>query len=190
MTWALVSTHAARDTRRMRASVVIDLVVCIATIPVYVFCLVLMNAVLGHVFGPMLPLREHRIPWETVLLQTCAGIGLSALPVAFVACLGARGQTPGLAVVRLVWRDGARRIARRRLLGEPQFWCAALPSLYVFLAMLSSIPWYLAAMGIIGPAIPDTIDAITLPSLVVGALAIIVLMILSRKNPGRLVSRV
>lgn len=190
MARALVSTHAARDTRRMHASILIDLVVCVATIPVYVFCLVQMNAILGHIFGSMLPLREHRVPWETILLQMSAGIGLSLVPVVVVAYLGARGQTPGLAAVRLVWRDGMHRVARRRLLGEPQFWCAALPSLYVFLAMLSSIPWYLAAMNIIDPAIPDAIDAITLPTLVAGALAIIVLMVFSRKHPGRLVSRV
>lgn len=188
MTLALLSTHAARDTWRMRASIVIDLIVGVATVPFYVFCMVYLNAFLGSVVGPMFPVRERHVSWELMLLETAVSVALSGAAVVPLVYLAMRGQTPGLAVAQLSWRDGARRVARRRLLGEPQFWCAALPALYVFLAMLSSVPWYLAEMGIIGPAIPDAVGAMTSPTLVVGVLAIITIMLLSRKRPGRLVS--
>ncbi len=166
----------------MRAAIVVDLAVGLATIPVFVFCMTQLNALLWLV----VPQTRWQVTWWSVLLMSAIVLVLGGTALTLLARLAARGQTPGLAVVGLRWGDETGSATWRRLLGEPQFWCAALPALYVLLACTVDTPRFFVRLAPFYGAL-STIGSLIGPTLVVGALAF---MALSRKHPGRLISRV
>ena len=72
--------------------------------------------------------------------------------VALLARLTVRGHTPGLAAVGLRWGEGTDRTAQRWLLGEPRYWCATLPVVYLLLAIgtlqsIARLAWPYRAMA-------------------------------------------
>jgi len=76
--------------------------------------------------------------WHDLFLF-CLWFGLFGTILAGHVLLARHGQTIGLALVRLHWWMPAGRPAARRLLGEPQFWCASGPALYFTLLMLLTL---------------------------------------------------
>jgi len=172
------SGAAAVGKGRMRAAIVVDLAVGIATIPVCVFCLAQTQALLG-LFSPE---GTMQLTWWSVLLVSAIALTFGGAALTLLARLAARGQTPGLALVGLRWGDATGRAAWRRLLGEPQVWCAALPALYILLACVVGTPQFFVALAPFAGVL-STIGRLIGPLLVAGALAI---MVLSRKRQGRL----
>lgn len=174
---------------RMRAAIVVDVAVGLATIPAFTFCLTQLNALLWIVA----PQTRWQVTWWSMLLMSSITLVLVGTVVALLARLTAQGQTPGLAAVGLRWGDGTDRAAQRRLLGEPQFWCAALPVVYLLLAFVVGtvqsivrLAWPYDAMGAWLYGAMSTVGALIGPALVVGALAC---MVVSRRRPGWLVPR-
>jgi len=171
---------AAVGKGRMRAAIVVDLAVGLATIPVCVFCLAQTQALLG-LFSPK---GDMQLTWWSVLLVCAIALTFGGVALTLLARLAARGQTPGLAVVGLHWGEATGRAARPRLLGEPQFWCAALPALYILLACAVGAPRFFVALAPFFGVL-STIGSLIGPTLVAGALAI---MVLSRRRQGCLLS--
>lgn len=110
---------------------------------------------------------------------------LDGAVVALLARLAARGQTLGLAVVGLRWADAGGRAAWRRLLGEPQTWCAVLPALWILLSLPADTARFFVAYAPFW-AVTSTFDSVIGPALIAGALAS---MAVSHRRPGRLISR-
>lgn len=183
MTIALIKMTSAAAVRkgRMRAAIIVDLAVGLATIPAFILCMSQAQALIGV----LSPQPGRQVIWWSVLFMSSIVLVLAGTAAALLARLAARGQTPGLALVGLRWGDETGRPTRRRLLGEPQFWCAALPTVYVLLACLVGTPQFFVQFAQFDSAL-STIGSLIAPTLVVGALAIVVL---SRGYPGRLVAR-
>ncbi len=171
---------AAVGKGRMRAAIVADLAVGLATIPVCAFCLDQTQALL-RLFSPD---GTMQLTWWSVLLVSAIALTFGGAALTLLARLSARGQTPGLAVVGLCWGDATGRAAWQRLLGEPQFWCAMIPALYILLACVVGTPQFFVALAPFFGVL-STIGSLIGPTLVVGGLAI---MVLSRKHQGRLLS--
>lgn len=171
--------YAAGTPWRMRASIVIDMLVGVATLPAIFLCAFGGYRLLGDAF----PHLARHVTWW-LLLPFPIELGLSGIMLALIGRFASEGQTFGLAAVGLCWRDDDGEWARRRLLGETQFWCIALPALYLVLMAPVSCAQFLVSLA---PAFPilHAGAATIMPILIVSALAI---MILSRRHPGRLVS--
>lgn len=107
-------------------------------------------------------------------------VGLFGTLLAAHVLLARRGQTLGLALLRLRWRTPAGRPAPRRLLGEPQCWLAAGPALY--LTLLSA----LALLLLPTPVGNDDAPWLTYGLGVAVVAAAIVAVPLARRLPGRL----
>ncbi len=172
------TSTAAVGKGRMRAAIVVDLAASLATISACVFCLAQTQALLG-LFSPG---RDMQLTWWSVLLMSAIALAFGGAAVALLARLAARGQTPGLALVGLRWGDATGRAAWPRLLGEPQFWCATLPALYILLACVVDAPRFFVALAPFFGVLSN-IGSLIGPTLVAGALAI---MVLSRKHQGHL----
>ncbi len=162
---------------RMRAAIVVDVAVGLATLPVLGLTIATLDAILW-------PGDQH-LPWWSVLLMSAISLALTGVAVALLARLAARGQTPGLAITGLRWADGAGRPAWRRLLAEPQAWCAALPAAYVFLVTPADAARFFVPLETFWAA-SSTFATVIGPALLLGALAC---MVVSRRHPGRLVAR-
>jgi len=174
------TTGTAVRKGRMRDAIVVDLAVGLATIPVFIFCMTQLNTLLWLVA----PQARWQVTWWSVLLMSVIVLVLGGAALTLLARLAARGQTPGLTVVGLRWGDETGRATRRRLLGEPQFWCAALPALYILLACAVGAPRFFVALAPFFGVL-STIGSLIGPTLVAGALAI---MVLSRRRQGCLLS--
>lgn len=171
---AAVQTTAA-DTWRVRLAWAVDIMSGIAACLVPAVVLFLQQALLG-----LFNLWRSAL-WHEFFL---AGLwfGLFGVILAGHVLLARRGRTIGLALMRLRWRTPLGQPAARRLLGEPRLWCAAGPALYFILAALCALllslnpAWNAYAMWVIyGLACV----------LVLGA---VVVMVLARRSPGRLIA--
>lgn len=119
------------------------------------------------------------VPWHDLFLFVPSVVLFGTLLAAH-ALLARRGQTPGLALLRLRWRTPAGRPAPRRLLGEPQCWLATGPALY--LTLLSA----LALLLLPTPVGNDDAPWLTYGLGVAVAATAIVAVALARRVPGRL----
>ncbi len=180
MATALSPAPSRRHVWRMRAALVVDVAVGLATLPVFVLTMGTLNAALWRVDPPV----QQQMTWWSLLLMSTITFALGGGTMVLLARLAARGQTPGLAAVGLRWGDGPGRAAGRWLLGEPQLWCAALPTVYVLLACATGTLQFFARSIWLYSALV-TVGALIGPALVLGALAC---MVLSRRRPGQLVA--
>lgn len=113
---------AVADVRRMRAAAVLDVTISMATLALWALGV----AGISHVLAPF----GHK--WSILLPFPVVFAG-SALLVGVMTYLARRGQTIGLYLTGLHWASPGSRSSRRLVLGEPQFWCAALPAVYILL---------------------------------------------------------
>lgn len=158
---------ANKDMWRVRVALALDLMVAATT-------LVMLVLVLSGVSRLAAPLGHK---WSIVLpfFVLCAA---SALLLGVIAPLARRGQTIGLAVSGLRWTTGGAKVSGWRVLGEPQFWCASVPALYVFLNAVANV-WIQRDLPVEHP-LPI---AYLFPLLVCCA---VLLMVVFRRQPGHL----
>jgi len=186
-TTALPPGVAAVGKGRLRGSILVDLTVCVASfLSIDLGLQAFSHAFLSNAVGPHL-LRDWG--YWIALLDYAPWLAFGGAWLALIACFARNGQTIGLAVFRLRWQARDTRDARRRLLGEPQFWCAALPALSSLLlaciALVESIVpgvawrvWHVAVfVQIDGPLFTCGVIACTLA-----------ILLASRRHPARLVS--
>jgi len=167
MAVALSRPFSEAQNWRMRAAIMVDLAVGLATIPVLSFGMAQLNTLLGNIA----PQAGQQVTWWSVLLMSAITLMLDGAAVALLARLAARGQTPGLAAVGLRWSDDAGRAVRWRLPGEPQLWCAALPALWVFLILPESAIRFFVTVASLDEALSSLFNLIG-PILLAGALTI------------------
>ncbi len=173
--FAIVSTQATEDIWRGRLARAVDVLAGLATFLVLNVVSVLQQALLGlfDVWKSVL--------WHDLFLF-CLWFGLFGTILAGHMLLARRGQTLGLALLRLRWRTPAGRPAARRLFGEPQFWCASGPALYFTLLMaLALLLSTGSAWAVYGGWLPWALRV----ALVVGAA---VVMVPARRSPGHLMA--
>ncbi len=115
--FAIVSTQTTEDIWRGRLARAVDVLAGLATFLVLNVVSVLQQTLLG-LFDAW-----RSALWHDLFLF-CLWFGLFGTILAGHMLLARRGQTLGLALLRLHWRTPAGRPATRRLFGEPQFWCA------------------------------------------------------------------
>ncbi len=172
---------AAMEKGRMRAAMVVDVAVGLATLPVLGLIMGVLNAILWHID----PSTQQQVTWWSIVLMSTITLVLTGVVVALLARLAARGQTPGLAITGLRWTENGGRPAWRRLLAEPQAWGAVLPAVWIFLMTPVEAARFFVPLASFW-AIGSTFDTVIGPVLVVGALTCVVM---SRRHPGRLVPR-
>lgn len=164
--------HVAQDVRnvwRVRVAVVLDLMTSVATMVMAALVLVGI-ARLAVPFG-------HR--WS-MLLPMCVLCAGSALLLGVIVYLAPRGQTIGLAVTGLRWTSRGARSSGWRVLGEPQFWCASVPAIYIFLNSAADI-WNLRDFPVLHPLPIGYLFPLEVSCAVL-------LMVTFRRQPGRLIS--
>lgn len=161
--------NANQDAWRVRVALLLDLMICAATLAMFVLGLVGISRLAA-------PMGDK---WSIVLpfFVLCAA---SALLLGVIAHLARRGQTIGLAMSGLRWTDGGATVSGWRVLGEPQFWCASVPALYICLNATANI-WIQRDLPVEHP-LPI---AYLFPLLVCCA---VLLMAVFRRRPGRLSS--
>jgi len=167
---------------RMRAAIIVDIVVGLATIPLLGAAMPL----LVESFSLVDARAQHRPPWWVLLLLPTIMLILAGGVVAVSARLVARGQMPGLAMTGLRWADDGGRPAWRRLLAEPQLWCAVLPAVWIVLNIPpNTIRFFVPLSPFWAGA--SAVQAAISPALLLCALAC---MVVSHRYPGRLAPRV
>lgn len=167
---------------RLRASILVDLTVCVASFLSINFGLSALSlSSLSEALGP-------QWGYWAAFLAYVPWLVLSGAWVAVIAYFARRGQTIGLATFRLRWHARDPRAARRRVLGEPQFWCAALPAIF----FLVTVP--LAFAESVVPSIAWHVWHITVYLQIDGRLltagvvaCALALMVIARAHPARLV---
>jgi len=168
---------------RMRAALVVDLAVGLGTLPVVGVTMGGLHALLWRIDPP----AQQDVTWWSVLLMSTISLALTGIVAGLLVRLAARGQTPGLAVAGLQWIASGGRPAWRRLLAEPQAWCAALPAVWIALRTpVDAARFFVPVAATPFWAIAPTFDTVIGPALLLGAVAC---MVASRRHPGRLVSR-
>ncbi len=152
---------------RLRISIVMDVAVCAMSFLSFVLCSDVVR---------------------NTLVAFTASLALSSLWLAIMLHFASRGQTIGLASVKVRWRGRDDRSARRRLLGEPQFWCAALPAVFFLLvpplfileSTVQVVAWHAWHVVV------DTSTWGQRAALITAGCALVVL-VTSRKHPARIV---
>ncbi len=181
MVTALSPAPSSGHAWRMRAAIVVDVTVGLATLPALGVALAQLYTLIGRID----PQAKGQATWWSVLLPATIGFVLLGASVVLLTRLAARGQTLGLAVVGLRWDNDGGRAAWRRLLAELQFWCAALPIAWAFLILPGDTTrFFVPLISFWGLA--SIVNAVVGPALLVGALACMVVL---RRSPGRLVRR-
>lgn len=180
MAVARSSTFSGEYAWRIRAAVVVDMVFGVALLVILGFAVSPLDVLLGYI----VPSQAQRGITQAVLVWAVTSFIVRLAAVVLLARLAARGRTPGLALAGLCWRDEAGRPAWRRLLGEPQFWCAVLPTMWVLCMLPGDAARLFVAYDPFWAA-TSTFDNVIGPILVLGALAC---MAVSRRRPGRLAS--
>ncbi len=185
MATALSPAPSSGHAWRMRAAIVVDVAVGLATLPVLEVTMGALNALLWRIAPPTQ--QYVYVTWWSVLLMSIMSLTLAGVVVGLLIRLAARGQTPGLAVAGLRWTASDGRPAWRRLLAEPQTWCAALPAVWISLLIpVDAARFFVPVAATPFWAIAPTFDTVIGPALLLGAVAC---MVASRRHPGRLVSR-
>lgn len=166
---------------RMRAAIIVDVVVGLATVPALLVVGLQLSALLSsaYVYAGL-----HYAPWME-LVQSLVPCVVYAAAATLLARLALQGRTPGLALMGLRWAGADGRAAWQRLLGEPQAWCAALPVVWGGLVLPTKTVLWLVGDGRLW-TVSSTIDTVIGLALVLGSLGCMVVL---RWRPGRLVSR-
>lgn len=158
-----------QDVWRVRVAVALDLMIGVAT-------LVMLGLALAGISRLAAPFGHK---WS-ILLPFCALFAGNALLLGVIVRLAQRGQTIGLSMTGLRWTSRGTQSSGQRMLGEPQFWCASLPAIYILLNSASNI-WIQRDVPVFHP-LPI---AYLFPLLVSCA---VLLMVTFRQQPGHLAS--
>lgn len=172
---ATIPAQVATEDWRGRLALAVDILVGVATFLILYVIGVLQQALLG-----IFDLWRSEL-WHNLFLFSL-WFGLFGTILAGHVLLARRGQTVGLALLRLRWCTPAGHPATRRLLSEPQVWCASGPALFFTLSLALALLLSLGpAWAVYGMWLPYLLCAV----LVVGA---VVAMVLARRSPGQLVA--